>query len=27
MPPPPQEAWTADQVSLFACWIQQGCQP
>jgi hypothetical protein len=27
MPPPPQQPWTSDQVSLFACWISQGCQP
>lgn len=27
MPPPPEAAWTPDMVQLFACWMQQGCQP
>lgn len=27
MPPPPSPAWTKQMVQLFACWIQQDCQP
>jgi hypothetical protein len=27
MPPFPADAWTADQVNLFGCWIQLGCKP
>jgi hypothetical protein len=27
MPPAPEPQWTAAKVSLFACWIKQGCQP
>lgn len=27
MPPPPTPAWTQQMVQLFACWMQQACQP